>query len=391
MNTTPANVASSCGGTITAGAGGGSISLGNGSIASGGSCTITVDVTASTPGTLVNTSGTVSSTNGGVGNTATDSLTVVSAAIIDPALSKTGNPLTASVGETVTFTITVTNQGTLPAPNVIVTDPVPAMFDVVNVTSVYQAGGNAGIITVSPAIGVGPAPYTVTVDLGTLALTDVVNITIETVVNGLGSPPIVNRGSLTTSAADINLLNNVDDVNIRVRLGGLRSPATGFEPNVVTPLEAQPKDLQYAATNITLEIPSLSVKIPIVGVPFKDGKWNVSWLGKQAGWLEGSAFPSWKGNSVLTSHVYLSNGLPGPFVNLNKLKFGDKVIVHAYGQKYIFEVRANAVVEPNNASIFKHEEKSWLTLLTCKEYNEKTNTYLKRVLVRAVLVKVESE
>ena len=121
----------------------------------------------------------------------------------------------------------------------------------------------------------------------------------------------------------------------------------------------------------------------------KNGAWNVSWLGDQAGWLQGSAFPSWKGNSVLTSHVYLSNGLPGPFINLNKLKYGDQVIVHAYGQKYAFAVQTNRIVEPDDTTALKHEEKPWLTLITCKEYDEKTNTYRKRVVIRAVLVSIE--
>jgi LPXTG-site transpeptidase (sortase) family protein len=112
-------------------------------------------------------------------------------------------------------------------------------------------------------------------------------------------------------------------------------------------------------------------------------------LGKQAGWLQGSAFPSWSGNSVLTSHVYLSNGLPGPFVNLSELKFGDRIIVHAYGQKYIFEVQSNLVVAANDGTVFRHEEKAWLTLVTCKEYDATTKLYKKRVVVRAVLVKVE--
>ena len=92
---------------------------------------------------------------------------------------------------------------------------------------------------------------------------------------------------------------------------------------------------------------------------------------------------------MLTSHVYLSNGLPGPFVNLSKLKFGDRIIVHAYGQKYIFEVQSNVVVASNDGTVFKHEEKPWLTLVTCQEYDARTNTYKKRVVVRAVLVKVE--
>ena len=94
-----------------------------------------------------------------------------------------------------------------------------------------------------------------------------------------------------------------------------------------------PHEAYLAEDDLMLEIPSQGVNISIVGVPKRNGTWNVAWLENPAGWLEGSAFPSWNGNSVLTSHVYLSDGLPGPFVNLNKLKFGDKIIVHAYGQK----------------------------------------------------------
>jgi len=168
-------------------------------------------------------------------------------------------------------------------------------------------------------------------------------------------------------------------------------PATGFAKNIKTAVGLQPSDLNYAATDLSLEIPSLGVKVPIVGVPQKNGIWNVSWLGEQAGWLEGSAFPSWSGNSVLTGHVYSASGLPGPFVDLNKLKYGDKIIVHAYGQKYTFEVQTNSIVDPDDKTVMKHEEKSWLTLITCKDYDEKLKTYRKRVVVRAVLVKVNWE
>jgi LPXTG-site transpeptidase (sortase) family protein len=117
----------------------------------------------------------------------------------------------------------------------------------------------------------------------------------------------------------------------------------------------------------------------------------VTWLGRQAGWLEGTAFPTWKGNSVLTSHVYDANGLPGPFVNLQKLKYGDKIIIHAYGEIYTYEVRTNSIVAPDSSIALRHEEKAWLTLITCKEYDEKADKYKKRVVVRAVLVSVEKE
>jgi sortase (surface protein transpeptidase) len=39
----------------------------------------------------------------------------------------------------------------------------------------------------------------------------------------------------------------------------------------------------------------------------------------------------------------------------------------------------------------KHEEYSWLTLITCKTYNERTGEYLQRTVVRAVLIKVVDE
>jgi len=56
----------------------------------------------------------------------------------------------------------------------------------------------------------------------------------------------------------------------------------------------------------------------------------------------------------------------------------------------ILDVRCdvNSGVEPNDVSIFRHEEKSWLTLVTCKEYDEKSNTYKKRVVVRVALVNI---
>ncbi|HEU0291726.1 MAG TPA: sortase [Anaerolineales bacterium] len=324
--------------------------------------------------------------------------------VADPALAKAGEPSDATVGDTVTFTLTVTNTGSVPAPNVVVTDELPAMFDVTAVT--VSGAPGLTLVNVTPPIGVGPAPYTVVVTLNDpLAATDVVTISITTTVNSLGNPPLINLARLTTSAPTDAVPNNSASVTLTLRAPNPRSnprssavsnqalllPVTGFAPDVETKLPVQPHDLLYAATDVMLEIPSLGVKIPIVGVPKKNGTWDASWLGRQAGWLEGSAFPSWSGNSLLTSHVYDSNGLPGPFVNLYKLKYGDQIIVHAYGQKYLFEVQSNQVVAPNDTSAFKHEEKSWLTLITCKEYDEKTDSYRKRVIVRAVLVKVQWE
>jgi LPXTG-site transpeptidase (sortase) family protein len=168
-------------------------------------------------------------------------------------------------------------------------------------------------------------------------------------------------------------------------------PNTGFAPQHVTILSAQPAEMAYADLgDLWLEIPRLGVQMPIVGIPQVDGEWDVSWLGNQAGWLNGTAFPTWAGNSVLTGHVVDANGNPGPFVRLNGLWWGDKVIVHAWGAQYVYEVRQVTQVEPGAiSSVFRHEELPWVTLITCRGYDEASNSYKYRVVVRAVLVEVK--
>ncbi len=141
--------------------------------------------------------------------------------------------------------------------------------------------------------------------------------------------------------------------------------------------------------DLWLEIPRLGVQMPIVGVPEANGKWDVSWLGSDAGWLNGSAYPTWNGNSVLTGHVYDAAGNPGPFARLNTLWWGDKVIVHISGAQYIYEVRSVQQSNPaNSAAMMKHESLPWITLVTCRGYDVSSNSYLYRILVRAVLIEV---
>ena len=72
----PNAVTNTCGGTVTAVAGSGSISLATGVLAASATCAITVNVTGTATGTFTNVSGTINSLEGGVGNTATAIITV---------------------------------------------------------------------------------------------------------------------------------------------------------------------------------------------------------------------------------------------------------------------------------------------------------------------------
>jgi len=169
--------------------------------------------------------------------------------------------------------------------------------------------------------------------------------------------------------------------------GGFLIPITGFAPDSVTPLDVATRP-SYAPTTLAMEIPAIKVNTSILSVAKKNGSWDVSWLQDQAGWLEGTAYPTWSGNSVLTAHVVNADGKPGLFSRLKYLNSGEYIFVYNSGYRYIYKVVSNKSVMPNDISVIQHEEKSYLTLVTCDMYDLKTNTYLRRVVVRAVLVDV---
>jgi len=133
------------------------------------------------------------------------------------------------------------------------------------------------------------------------------------------------------------------------------------------------------------------VNAPVVGVQLESGSWDVSWLQNQVGWLNGTAYPTWTGNSVLMGHTVNAVGGPSVFSNLKGLNSGEFIFVYDKGYRYTYKVESNKSVRPNDISVLKHEEKAYLTLITCDVYDEKAETYLRRIVVRAVLVDVREE
>ena len=77
------------------------------------------------------------------------------------------------------------------------------------------------------------------------------------------------------------------------------------------------------------------------------------------------------------------------FYNLNALRWGDQIIVNAYGYRYIYEVRSVHYVGPNDTSVLDHKDLSWITLLTCAGYDEAQDNYRYRLAVEAVRISTE--
>ena len=384
-----------CGGTLTGTPGTNSFSFSGGSLPPLAKCTLTLSATMTVNGNRTNTipAGAIK-TDQNASNPDPVQASLTNLPGVSIAKKFTPNQIVA--GASSQLTITIKNTGNIELVEMAMTDNLPAGIQIAGGSAPAPTNTCGGTLTATPGTQV------ISLTNGNLAG----NLTCNIVVSITGSKAGDYTNTIPVGGLRPKGAQNNEPASDTLKITGpevkptstpktpqenhaFLIPITGFKAGVVTDLSHIAKETYVATSDVTLEIPSLGVKIPVVGVPKRDGTWNVAWLDDQAGWLEGSAFPSWNGNSVLTGHVYLASGLPGPFINLNTMKFGDKIIVHAYGQKYVFEVQSNNVVAPNDRSVIKHEEKPWLTLVTCKDYDEKTQTYINRVVVRAILVEVQ--
>ncbi|MDQ1429143.1 MAG: large repetitive protein, partial [Acidimicrobiaceae bacterium] len=123
--TTPNALTGSCGGgTITAAAGSGSVSLTGAALAANAGCTFSVRVTGTTAGRKNNTTSAVTSVEGGNGATATATIAVAA----PPAITKAFARASVVLGGTTTLTFTIVNPAanTVALRGVAFTDSLPA-------------------------------------------------------------------------------------------------------------------------------------------------------------------------------------------------------------------------------------------------------------------------
>ncbi|MBG0787812.1 MAG: sortase, partial [Anaerolineaceae bacterium] len=259
-------------------------------------------------------------------------------------------------------------------------------FDVENCTEAHDLA-LSGLDDI--AIPIGPVTYENNAGAGPFIATLTVN-------NGtnlpLGKYRLMICGSTTIMDLAENPLNDGDDVIMDFTLHKLPDelPLTGFNQGSVTTLPEQPLASTYNSSGMVLTLPGLGVSAQIVGVPLESDGWNTSWLGNDAGYLEGSAFPTTAGNTVITGHIWTSTNKPGIFLDLNTLRFGDEVRIYAWGRVYTYKVISNYLVSDTNVSnVMQSETADWLTLLTCDGYDPETGTYAYRRVVRAILVNIE--
>lgn len=204
VNAATPGLTNSCGGTATASAGSGSLTLSGATIPGNSSCSVAVNVTGAVAGTYVNHSGPVTTTNIGTGGEATANLTIMS----PPGFAKAFSPDKIPVNTASILTITLSNSNPVAISGASFTDPYPAnmindtplsAFSTCGGTVTATAGGNS----LQLAGGTIPAAGSCTI-----------NARVTSAIAGLYTNPAApfnvttsNAGSTASVPADLTVLS----------------------------------------------------------------------------------------------------------------------------------------------------------------------------------------
>lgn len=118
-----------------------------------------------------------------------------------------------------------------------------------------------------------------------------------------------------------------------------------------------------------LKIPKLKIYAPIKFPDSNKEEVIQKYLTQGVVHYDGTADPGEVGNSFITGHSSNFWWIKGKynyiFVNLDKLRAGDQVIIYHNGNKYVYEVRSKVTVTPTDVSVLKQTDTPTLSLMTC--------------------------
>ena len=129
----PNALANTCGGSVSAAPGSGTLSLSGGSVASASTCTVSVAVTSNVAGTYNNTSGGAASTESGSEGAASNTATLL--VLLKPTIAKSFAPASITTSGVSTLTLVLTNPNLIALTGAAFTDAFPVNLGVAGAPS----------------------------------------------------------------------------------------------------------------------------------------------------------------------------------------------------------------------------------------------------------------
>jgi len=270
---TPASPQSSCGGTLSAPDGGGTVTLADGLLGGLGTCFVSVNVTSATPGTHMNVSGDLTSSAGNSGSASAD-LVVDSGR---PGFTKSFSPSSVPSGSRATLTFTIDNTlNPSQATSMTFTDALPAGLEVAdpaNVTNTCADGPlTGGVVIAVPGTNVISLGSGGGLDVAAVAAAGACAVSVDVVATGVGA--LGNTSGELTSIQGLSLVNSGHAGDVLT--------ATASELLLVKEFTDDPVPPGGIVT-LELTITNFSRDVSATGIAFSDN------LGDAGGTLSGLA------------------------------------------------------------------------------------------------------
>lgn len=158
------------------------------------------------------------------------------------------------------------------------------------------------------------------------------------------------------------------------------------DPPLPTMPPAPPTEIPREITaGARLIAPTAGINTSVIVSYLSGASWDVTDLGTQAGYLQGTAWLDRPGNIVLAGHVEMADGRTGVFANIWDIAVGDPLILRQHGVDHVFTVRELLTVQPDDLTVIYPTSSPRLTLITCSNYDFFRDIYQDRYVVIAEL------
>lgn len=168
--------------------------------------------------------------------------------------------------------------------------------------------------------------------------------------------------------------------------------APDTEVHVPAAEESLSRDVREEDKPIRLRIPSIGVDAFVQHVGVND-KGNMAAPNNfvDVGWYKYGTVPGFTGSSVITGHVDNALGLPGVFIDLEKMKIGDEIFVSSKEGKElrfrVAEIQKYPYTSVPLKVLFSRRDLPRLNLITCGgTWLPYARSYDERLVVYAELV-----
>jgi sortase A len=172
------------------------------------------------------------------------------------------------------------------------------------------------------------------------------------------------------------------------------SNAVFYSPETTGPAPINAVQTPVATTSMPsrLMIPTLSINAHVQDLGINSiGNMQAPDNFVDVGWYKYGTVPGYQGSAVIDGHVDNGLGLPGVFLNLNKIQKGDDVYVQTIGGTMLHFVVADIQAYPYQSVptnvVFDQNDAARLNLITCDgAWVNGQDTYNERLVVFTVYV-----